>query len=58
MDPHMISGNWDGFLLSLGWVVSKWVLLGCGLVTVRLRDAIDISVRRCAPYLFTRLVKA
>jgi hypothetical protein len=59
MDPHMISENWDGFLLSLGWVVSKWVLLGCGLVTVRLRDAIEaISVRRCVPYLFTRLVKA
>jgi hypothetical protein len=26
MDPHMISGNlgWV-FLLSLGWVVSKWI---------------------------------
>ncbi len=45
MDPHMISGNlgWV-FLLSLGWVVSKWVLLGCGSVTVRLRDAIKASL--------------
>jgi hypothetical protein len=27
MDPHMISGNlgWVFFLLSLGWVVSKWI---------------------------------
>jgi hypothetical protein len=59
MDPHMISGNWDGFLLSLGWVVSKWVLLGCGLVTVRLCDVIDASsLRRRVYYLFTRLVKA
>jgi hypothetical protein len=51
--------TWDGFLLSLGWVVSKWVLLGCGLVTVRLRDAIEASsLRRQVCYLFTRLVKA
>jgi hypothetical protein len=48
-----------GFLLSLGWVVSKWVLLGCGSVIVRLRDAIDASsLRRQVRYLFTRLVKA
>jgi hypothetical protein len=26
MDPHMISGNLGrNFLLSLGWVVSKWI---------------------------------
>jgi hypothetical protein len=26
MDPHMISGNLGrDFLLSLGWVVSKWI---------------------------------
>jgi hypothetical protein len=26
MDPHMISGNvGQDFLLSLGWVVSKWI---------------------------------
>jgi hypothetical protein len=41
MDPHMISGTWDDFWLSLGWVVSKWVLLDCGSVMVRLRDAIE-----------------
>jgi hypothetical protein len=59
MDPHMISGTWDEFLLSLGWVVSKWVLLGCGSVTVRLRDAIEASfLRRRVRYLFTKLVKA
>jgi hypothetical protein len=51
--------TWDGFLLSLGWVVSKWVLLGCGSVMERLRDAIeDSSLRRRVRYLFTRLVKA
>jgi hypothetical protein len=43
MDPHMISGNLGWVLLSLGWVVSKWVLLGCGSFTVRLRDVIDAS---------------
>jgi hypothetical protein len=43
MDPHMISGNLGWVLLSLGWVVSKWVLLGCGSVMVRLRDAIEAS---------------
>jgi hypothetical protein len=47
MDRHMVSGTWDGFLLCLGWVVSKWVLLGCGSVTVRLCDAIEAtSLRR------------
>jgi hypothetical protein len=47
MDPHMISGNlgWV-FLLSLGWVMSKWILLGCGSVMVRLRDAIEASPLR------------
>jgi hypothetical protein len=47
MDHHMISETCDGFWLSLGWVVSKWVLLGCGSITVRLHDAIEvISLRR------------
>jgi hypothetical protein len=41
MDPHMINGNLGWVLLSLGWVVSKWVLLGCGSITMRLRDAIE-----------------
>jgi hypothetical protein len=59
MDPHMISGNLGWVLLSLGWVVSKWVLLGCESVTVRLRDAIEASsLRSRVRYLFTRLVKA
>jgi hypothetical protein len=59
MDPHMISGNLGWVLLSLGWVVSKWVLLGCRLGTVRLRDAIEASsLRSRVHYLFTRLVKA
>jgi hypothetical protein len=44
MDPHMISGNpGDGQWSSFGWVISKWILLGCGSVTVRLRDAIKAS---------------
>jgi hypothetical protein len=38
--------TWDGFLLSHDWVVSKWVLLGCGSVTVRLRDVIEASSLR------------
>jgi hypothetical protein len=51
--------TWDGFLLSPSWVVSKWVLFGCGSVTVRLRDAIEASsLRSRVRYLFTRLVKA
>jgi hypothetical protein len=46
MDPHMVSGNLGWVLLSLGWVVLKWVLLGCGSVTVRLCDAIEASSLR------------
>jgi hypothetical protein len=46
MDPHMISGNLGRVLLSFGWVVSKWVLLGCGSVMVRLRDVIEASSLR------------
>jgi hypothetical protein len=38
MDPHMISGN-PGFRL-IGLL--KWIVLGCGSVTVRLRDAIEV----------------
>jgi hypothetical protein len=33
-----------GFWSSLGWVVSKWVLLGCGSVTVRLCDVIEVVI--------------
>jgi hypothetical protein len=48
-----------GFLLSLGWVVKKWILLGCGSVTVRLHDAIEAcSLRSQVCYLFARMVKA
>jgi hypothetical protein len=46
MDPHMISENLGWVLLSLGWVVLKWVLLSCGSVTVRLCDAIEASSLR------------
>jgi hypothetical protein len=45
IDPHMISGNigmGNGHIL--GWDMSKWILLGCGSVTVRLCDAIDASL--------------
>jgi hypothetical protein len=45
MDPHMISED-PGF----GWVslvgLSKWILLGCGSVTVRLCDAIKVRTLR------------
>jgi hypothetical protein len=47
MDSHMISGNigmGNGHIL--GWDMSKWVSLGCGLVTVRLCDAIEASSLR------------
>jgi hypothetical protein len=47
MDPHMISGNIgmsNGHIL--GWDMSKWILLGCGSITVRLRDAIEASSLR------------
>jgi hypothetical protein len=46
LDPHMISGNLGWVLLSLGWVVSKWVLLGCVPVTMRLHDANEVSSLR------------
>jgi hypothetical protein len=55
MDPHKISGSpgfgWFG-LVGLVWFglvgLSKWILLGCGSVTVRLRDAIEVrTLRRC-----------
>jgi hypothetical protein len=51
--------TWGEFLLSLDRVVSRWVLLDCGSVTVRLRDAIEASsLRSRVRYLFVRLVKA
>jgi hypothetical protein len=42
MDPHMISGNIGFGLVGL----SKWILLGCGSVTVRLCDAIEVRTLR------------
>jgi hypothetical protein len=42
MDPHMISGNTGFGLVGL----SKWILLGCGSVTVRLCDAIEVRTLR------------
>jgi hypothetical protein len=55
----MISENLVWVLLSFGWVVSMWVLLGYESLTVRLCDAIETSsLRRRVRYLFTRLVKA
>jgi hypothetical protein len=54
MDPHMISGN-PGF----GWVgLSKWILLGCGSVTVRLHDAIEVRTLRRYCDLSTSIPKA
>jgi hypothetical protein len=47
IDPHLISGNIgmsNGHIL--GWDMSKWILLGCASVTVRLRDAIEASSLR------------
>jgi hypothetical protein len=44
MDPHMISGTWDEFWLSLRLGCVEVGLLGCGSVTVRLRDAIEIVI--------------
>jgi hypothetical protein len=44
MGPYMISWTWNWFGL-FGWVLSKWVFLGCGSVTVKLRDAIEIIIR-------------
>jgi hypothetical protein len=57
MDPHMISWN-----LRLGWFglvgLSKWILFGCGSVTVRLRDKIGVrTLRRCCD-LSTSILKA
>jgi hypothetical protein len=57
IDPHMISGN-----PRFGWIglvgLSKWILLGCGSVTVRLHDAIEVgTLRRCCD-LSTSIPKA
>jgi hypothetical protein len=59
MDPHMISGNPQ---FGLGWFglvdLSKWILLGCGSITVRLCDTIEVrTLRRCCD-LCTNMPKA
>jgi hypothetical protein len=57
MDPHMIRWN-------LGWVwfdlvgLSKWIVLGCGSVTVRLRDEIEVRTLRRYCDLSTSMPKA
>jgi hypothetical protein len=57
MNPHMISGN-PGF----GWVglvgLSKWISLGCGSVTVRLCDAIEVRTLKRYCDLSTSMPKA
>jgi hypothetical protein len=46
MDPHMISGTRDGFLV-MSWLGFVEVgLLGYGSFTVRLRDAIEVNFLR------------
>jgi hypothetical protein len=44
MDPHMISGTWGDFWLSLWLGCVEVGLLGCGSVAVRLCDAIEIII--------------
>jgi hypothetical protein len=57
MDPHINSGN-PGFGL-VGLVgLSKWILLGCGSVMVRLRDAIKVRTLRRYCDLSTSIPKA
>jgi hypothetical protein len=44
MNPHMISGTWDGLLVKSFIGLCRSGLLGCGSVTVRLCDAIEIVI--------------
>jgi hypothetical protein len=53
LDPHMISGNTGFGLVGL----SKWILSGCGSVTVRLRDAIKVRTLRRYCDLSTSILK-
>jgi hypothetical protein len=44
MDPHMIRGTWDGFLVK-SWVgLCRSGLLECWSVTMRLHNAIEVVV--------------
>jgi hypothetical protein len=57
----MITQNlgWVFSRLNPHWVVSKWILLGCGSVMVRFHDAIEAtSLRSQVHYLFARMVEA
>jgi hypothetical protein len=62
MDPHMISGNPGFGWCSLVWFglvgLSKWILLGCGSVTVTLPDAIEVRTLRRYCDLSTSMPKA
>jgi hypothetical protein len=59
MDPHMISENLGWVWLSFGWDMSKWALLGCGSITVRLCGTIKVVIFEEISMLFvTRLIKA
>jgi hypothetical protein len=44
MNPHMISGTWDGLLVKSFIGLCRSGLLGCGSITVRLCDAIEIVI--------------
>jgi hypothetical protein len=59
IDPHMISGTCDGFWLNLWLGCVKLGLLGCGSITVRLYDVIEIVIfEKMSCYLITRILKA
>jgi hypothetical protein len=56
INPHMISGNpWFGWVGLVG--LSKWIILGCGSVTVRLRDVIKVRTLRRYCDLITSIPK-
>jgi hypothetical protein len=44
MDPHIISGTWDGFWLSPWLGCVEVGLLGCWSATVRLQDVIEVVI--------------
>jgi hypothetical protein len=59
MDPHMITGTWDGLLVKSLVGCVKVGLVGCGSVKVRLRGTIEIIIfEEMSCYLITRILKA
>jgi hypothetical protein len=44
MEPHLISGTWDGFWLSLWLGCVEVGLLGCGSIMVILHDVIEVVI--------------